>query len=95
MDDSESDETRVLPKKTGKPSSFSGDAAHPTRLIRSITNRQRAARANSTVPFVQKMDTIDKFASTTRPTNYGYLEHIKSLKSSITPEDKSLPKKVR
>jgi len=95
MDDSESDETRVLPKKTGKRSSLSGDAAHPARPIRFLINRQRAARAHSTVPFVQKMDTIDKFASITRPTNYGYLEHIQSLKSSITPEDKSLPKKVR
>ncbi len=95
MDDSTPDKTRVLPEKTQKPSSFSGDAPNPARPIRFLINRQRAARANSIVPIVQKMDTIDDLVSTTRPTNYGYLEHIQSLKSSLTPEDKSLTKKVR
>ncbi len=95
MDDSGSDKTRVLPEKTRKRSSFSNNAPNPARPIRFLIDRQRAARANSNVAFVQEMDSVHESTSHASSTNYGYLEHIQSLKSTLTPEDKSLSKKVR
>jgi len=95
MDDSRPDKTRVLPEKTPKQSSFSTNAANPARPIRFLIDRKRAARAKSNAAFVQEMETVPESTSHAPLTKYGYLEHIQSLKSSLTPEDKSLPKKVR
>ncbi len=95
MDDSRPDKTRVLPEKTQKPSSFSSNAANPARPIRFLIDRQRAARAKSNVAFVQEMETVPESTSHASSTNYGYLEHIQSLKSSLTPDKKSLPRKVK
>jgi len=95
MDDSGPDETRVLPEKNRKRSSFSITTVNPARPIRFLTSRHRASRGNSNVAFVQEMETIDESKSSAPSTTYGYLAHIQSLKSLMTPEDKSLPKKVR
>jgi len=95
MDDSGPDEIQVLPEKNRKRSSFSSNTTNPARPIRFLTRRHRANRGNSNAAFVQEMETIDEPKSSVPSTTYGYLAHIQSLKSLMTPEDKSLPKKVR
>jgi len=95
MDDSGPDEIQVLPEENPKPSSFSSNTVHPTRTIRFLTSRQRALRGNTNATFAKEMETFDESTSSVPPTNYGYLAHIQSLKSSMTPDDKSLPRKVR
>ncbi len=95
MDDSKHDETRVIPDKTRKRSSFANNAPNPARPMRFLINRQRTARGNSNVAFVHEMETVEEPKSNLPGTTYGYLEHIRSLKPALTPDDKSLPKKVR
>jgi hypothetical protein len=95
MDDSGPDEIRVLPEKHPKQSSFIKNIANPVRPIRFLTSRQRTSRDNSNVAFAKEMETFDELKSSAPSTNYGYLSHIQSLKSLMTSEDKSLPKKVR
>jgi hypothetical protein len=95
MDNLGHDEIQVLPEKNRKRSSFGNDTANPARPIRFLIGRQRAKRGNSNVAIVQEMETFDESKSSVPSTTYGYLAHIQSLKSSMTPEDKSLPTKVR
>jgi hypothetical protein len=95
MGDSERVETRVLPKKNSKRSSFSGVTPNPARPVRFLISRRRAAKENSSVASPPEMETLDKPTSYTPGTTYGYLEHIQYLKPALTADDKSLPKKVR
>jgi hypothetical protein len=97
MSDSISHETRVLPEKTRKRSSFSNTIPNPARPIRFLTSRKRDLRSNSNAAFVQEMETVDELTSSSAPSpsDYGYLKHIQSFKPLCTPDDKSLPKKVR
>jgi hypothetical protein len=95
MSDSEADETRLLLDGTQNPSSSSNNIPDSIRPIDFLTSSQGASGGRSNDTFVKEMDTIEKATSPPRPANYGYLEHIQSLKSSFTPEEKSLSKKVR
>jgi hypothetical protein len=95
MGDSQPDETRVLPKKTLKRSSFCTVVPNPARPMRYLISRRRLAKENSSIAIPEEMETLDKSTSHPSATTYGYLEHIQSLKPKLTPEDKSLPKKVR
>jgi hypothetical protein len=95
MGDSSPDEIRVLPEKTQKQSSFSNNNPNPARPIRFLINRRRTRKGNSNAAFTQEMETVEEPTSSTPLTNYGYLQHIQSLKPLLTSEDKSLPKKVR
>lgn len=58
-------------------------------------NRSRIARQKDIDAAEQEMRENDEKSSHSPPTSYGYLEHIQSLKPLLTPQDKSLPKKVR
>jgi hypothetical protein len=89
------DETQGLLDKTRQPSTSSDNTPSLIRSILSLATGQGPSGPNNNGAFVQEMDTIDKSTSSTRPTNYGYLEHIQSLKSSLTPDKKSLPRKVK
>ncbi len=95
MSGSEPDETRVLLDKTQEPSSSSSNIPNTIRSINFRTNPQGTSGERSNDAFVKEMDTVEKPTSSDRPANYGYLEHIQSLKSSLTPENKPLSKKVR
>ncbi len=95
MSGSEADETRVLLDKTQKPLSSISTIPDPVRPMHFLTSSSGASSTHSNGAYIQEMDTVDKSKSSNRPNNYGYLEHIQSLKSSFTPEDKSLSKKVR
>jgi hypothetical protein len=95
MADPKPNEKSTLPDAGRKRSSFSSNAPNPARPMRFLINRQRAERGSSNAAFAQEMEAIDEAQPRSPPTTYGYLEHIRSLKSTLTPEDKSLPKKVR
>jgi hypothetical protein len=95
MDDSECDKKQVLPDTSQKRSSFISHAPNPARPMRFLMSRRRAARGKSNVAFAQDMDIINEPKSNAPATTYGYLAHIRSLKPKFTPDDKSLPKKVR
>ncbi len=95
MDDSNTNEVRVLPEKTRKQPSFRSSSLNPARPIRFLLNRRRTTRGNSNAAFSKEMETVDESTPSTPLTNYGYLKHIQSLKPLFIPEDKSLPKKVR
>jgi hypothetical protein len=95
MNDKELNETQVLPAKNRKRSSFSNAPADPSRPIRFLSSRKRSGRANSNAAFVQELETAEESTPTAPPTAYGYLAHIQSFKPFCTPDDKSLPKKVR
>jgi len=95
MDGSGPDNIRVIPQNTRKRSSFVGNNPNPDRPMRYVLGHHRTSRGSSNAAFAHEMNTIDEQTSSAPPTTYGYLEHIQSLKSSMTPEDKSLPKKVR
>jgi hypothetical protein len=90
MDESGSDEIRVLPAKT-----FNNNTFNRAQLVPFPLSRKRTSKGDSNAAFVYEMETVDESTSKSSPTFYGTLEHIRSLKSSLTPEDKSLPKKVR
>ncbi len=95
MDDSSPNEIRVLPEKPEKESSLNSNNSNPARPIRFLVNRRRTRKGNSNAAVTQEMETVKESTSSTLLTNYGYLKHIQSLKPLFTPEDKSLPKKVR
>ena len=95
MADSERDEKQAGSSANRKGSSFSGNIPNPARPMRFLLSRQRASRGNSNAAFAQEMETVKERSSDPPPTSYGYLEHIRSLKSEMEAEDKSLPKKVR
>jgi hypothetical protein len=95
MDDSSTNEVRVVPEKTRKQSSLSSNNSNAPRPIRFLINRRRTTRGNSNAAFAQEMETVEDSTSSTALTDYGYLKHIQSLKPLFIPEDKSLPKKVR
>jgi hypothetical protein len=95
MDESGSNETRVLPEHNQKQSSFNNNTSNPTQLVRFLHNRKRTSKVGGNAAFVPEMKTVNKSTSKSSPAFYGTLEHIRSLKSLLTPEDKSLPKKVR
>jgi hypothetical protein len=95
MADPKRDEKSTLPDASLKQSSFSSNAPNPARPMRFLISRQRAERGSNNAAFAQEMEAIDEAQTHPPPTTYGYLEHIRSLKSKLTPEDKSLPKKVR
>jgi hypothetical protein len=95
MNDKELNETQVSPQSTPKPSLFSGQPANRSRPIRFLLSRKRSARANSNVALVQELETVEEPTPAAPPTTYGYLAHIRSFKPFCTPDDKSLPKKVR
>jgi hypothetical protein len=95
MSGSEADETRLLLDRTQTPSSSSNNIPDSIRPIHILTSSQGTSGGSSNDTFVKEMDTIEKVTPPNRPTNYGYLEHIQSLKSSFTPKEKSLSKKVR
>jgi hypothetical protein len=95
MKNKELNETQVLPEKTPKRSSFSGQPADPSRPIRFLLSRKRSRRANSNAAFVQELETAEESTPAAPPTAYGYLAHIQSFKPLCTPDDKSLPKNVR
>ena len=78
-----------------KRSSFDANVLNPSRPIRFLMNRSRLGRQRGTVAAEKEMETIDERTSYAPATHYGYLEHIRSLKPLLTPQDKSLPKKVR
>ncbi len=95
MDDSGPDEIRVFPEKNPTPLTFSSNTVNPVRPIRFLISRQRKKRGNSNAALAQEMETVKESISSVPSITYGYLPHIQSLKSLMTPEDKSLPKKVR
>ncbi len=95
MDESDSDETRVLPKQNQKQSSFDNNTSNRAELARLLLSRKPTSKGGGDAAFVHEMKNVDESASKCSPAFYGTLEHIRSLKSSLTPEDKSLPKKVR
>ncbi|CAF3893327.1 unnamed protein product [Rotaria sordida] len=95
MDNLESDEARVLPEKTRKKSSFSGNTLNLARPLRFLVNHQRSSKGNSNAAFVHQMDTMDESTFSISPPTYGNLEHIQSFKPLCKPDDKSLPKEVR
>ncbi|CAF0756770.1 unnamed protein product [Rotaria sordida] len=95
MDNLESDEARVLPEKTRKKSSFSGNTLNLARPLRFLVNHQRPSKGNSNAAFVHQMDTMDESTFSISPPTYGNLEHIQSFKPLCKPDDKSLPKEVR
>jgi hypothetical protein len=96
MDGSGPDNVRVIPQNTPKRSFFRDNNSNPNRPMRFvISHHRRVSKRNSNAAFADEMDTIDEQTSSAPSTTYGYLEHIQSLKSSMTPEGKSLPKKVR
>jgi len=89
------DERKKLIDKTQQPSSSNGNAPNPYQSIPLLTSTPAISSANTNGDFVQEMDSINKSISSSRPANYGYLEHIQSIKPLLTPEDKSKKKKVR
>ncbi len=95
MNDNELNETQVLPESTRIPSLSSGQPADRSRTIRFLLSRKRSARANSNAALVQELETVEESTPAAPPTTYGYLAHIQSFKPVCTPDDKSLPKKVR
>ncbi len=95
MTDKELNETQVLPETTRKRSSFSSAAADPSRPIRFLSTHKRARRAHNNAAFVQELETAEESTPAAPPTTYGYLANIQSFKLLCTPDDKSLPKKVR
>jgi hypothetical protein len=95
MDDSGRDDIQVLPEKTRKRSAFDNRTLNPARPIHFLAARRRTRNGNGNVAFVHEMKTTDESTSSAPSTTYGYLEHIQSLKPLFTPDDKSLPKKVR
>lgn len=95
MDESGTDEIKVLPEKTQKRSTSDNDIPNPSRPVRFLISRQRASRGNSNVAFAQEAEMVDELTSHRPPTKYGYLEHIQSLKSGLVPDDKSISKKAK
>jgi hypothetical protein len=98
MEGTDSDDIKVLPAQSQRRSSLSSNAVHPSRPIRFLTGRKlrkQEARSNSNAAFVQEMDTVDEPTAASPSSDYGYLGHIQSFKPKLTPDDKSLPKKVR
>ena len=95
MGDCRPGETRVLPKKILKRSSFGAVAPDPTRPVRFLISRRRAVKENNSVISVDEMETLAEPSSHSPATVYGDLEHLQSFKAELKPDDKSLPKKVR
>lgn len=98
MNTTQSNDSETTPRKPQKKSSFSSAAPNPSRPVRYLVHARRQNRSKSNVAFVEEeTDQIDE--TETEPprqeTNYGSLAHIQSIKPSFTPDDKSLPKKVR
>ncbi|CAF4158299.1 unnamed protein product, partial [Adineta steineri] len=97
MSDSKNDEVRVLPEEIQKQSSFNNNLPNPSRPVRFLLSRRQASRTKSTVGLIHEVDTVEEPETTklAPPKTYGYLEHIQSFKPLMTPDDKSLPRKVR
>jgi hypothetical protein len=95
MTDKELNETQVLPEITPKPSLFGSQTADRSRPFRFLLSRKRYARANSNAAFVHELETAEEPTPAAPLTTYGYLANIQSFKPFCTPDDKSLPKKVR
>jgi hypothetical protein len=95
MTDKELNETQVLPESTRISSLFNSQSADRSRPVRFLLSRKRSRRANSKVALVQELETVEESTPAAPPTTYGYLAHIQSFKPFCTPDDKSLPKKVR
>ena len=95
MEKATHDQTPVVPKTDRKQSSFGNSAPNPSRPMRFLMNRARARREKETAEADQEMKTVDEKTAHSPSTTYGYLAHIQSLKPLLTPQDKSLPKKVR
>ncbi|CAF4136440.1 unnamed protein product, partial [Adineta steineri] len=95
--DSKNDEVRVLPEEIQKQSSFNNNLPNPSRPVRFLLSRRQASRTKSTVGLIHEVDTVEEPETTklAPPKTYGYLEHIQSFKPLMTPDDKSLPRKVR
>jgi hypothetical protein len=89
------DETKVLPHKSQKRPPSPGSDLDPARRVRFLTSRPKASRASSNAAFAEEMENVEEPASPIHPSEYGYLPHIQSFKPSLTPDDKSLPQKVR
>ncbi len=90
-----SDEKQGLLDKN-QQSTFSNDnIPDPIRSILPLTNDQEPSGSNSNDAFIQEVDDVDKPTIPVRPANYGYLDHIQSLKPLLTADDKSLSKKVK
>jgi hypothetical protein len=92
---SASDEKQSLLDRNQQPSTSNQSIFNPVRWIRSLIGSRGTSDANSN-DVVQEMDTLDHSTSSTRPANYGYLEHIQSLKPYLIPDkNKSVSKKVK
>lgn len=89
------DETKKLIDKMEQPSSSNVNAPNPYQAIALPTNTLRRSNASTNGDFVQEMDIITNSTSSGRPANYGYLEHIQSIKPLLIPEGKHNKRKVR
>jgi hypothetical protein len=89
------DEKQGLLDKNHQPTSSNDNIPDPLRSILPLTNNQETSGPNSNDAFVQDVDDVDKPTTPARPDNYGYLEHLQSLKPLLTADDKALSKKVK
>ena len=95
MDNLVLDQRQVLPENSQARVSLDR-ATSPVRTIRWLADHyRRSSRVNNEIAIIKPVESSDDPSSPVSPTEYGYLQNIQSYKALCTPDDKSLPKKVR
>lgn len=90
------DETKKLLNETKQSLSSNDSPNNQYQSISIPTSTQATSGLNTNDALAQdNMDNTNIPISSSHPENYGYLEHIQSLKPLLTPDDKSLKKKVK
>lgn len=75
------------------PPNNSMDSTEFTVLF--VHDARRSSSVNMEDNSVKEVDASNGSALSRSQSKYGYLEHIQSYKQFCTPDDKSLPEKVR